>query len=81
MPATMTFKTLKTQALHLPPKRKTELAEALLQDEYERECLEKAEQCSRDIDSGKIGVRPYEDVMRDLRKYAKNLVAKATSKR
>jgi len=76
MPATMTFKTLKKQALHLPPKRKAELAEALLQDEYERECLEKAGQCSRDIDSGKEGTIPWDEAVRGFKK----IIAKASAK-
>ncbi len=76
MPATMTFKTLKSQALRLPPKRQAELAEALLQAEYERECLEKAEQTLRDYESGKITARPFDEVMKDLRKYSKSLSRK-----
>lgn len=82
MPATVTLKECKRQVSRLPRKQRTALAESILQEEYERECLEKAEQCFKDIEAGKVTVRPYEDVMRDLRNYAKSLTsAKAASKR
>ena len=76
MPATMTFKTFKEHALSLSPKRKAELAEALLQDEYERECLEKAKQTMRDYESRKVTARPFDEAMKELRKYSKSLSRK-----
>ena len=81
MPATVTLKQCKKQVSKLPRKQRTALAEDILQEEYERECLEKAKQCFKGIEAGKVGVRPYEEAMRDLRKYGKTLVTKATAKR
>lgn len=82
MPATVTLKQCKKQVSQLPRKQRTALAEDILQEDYERECFEKAEQCFKDIEAGKVGVRPYAEAMRDLRSYAKSLTsAKNASKR
>ena len=42
MPATVTFKQCKRQISHLHRKQRTALEEDILQEDYERECLEKA---------------------------------------
>lgn len=81
MPATVTLKECKARVDKLPRKQRTALAETILQEDYERECLEKAKECFKGIESGKVGVRPYEEAMRDLRKYGKTIVAKAIAKR
>ena len=76
MPATMTFKTVKKQALLLPQKQKSKLTEALLQDEYEQQCWDAAKQASQDYKAGKTTARPAEDVMRDIKAYSKKLSRK-----
>lgn len=73
MPTTVTLKECKRQVSQLPRKQQTALAEDILQAEYERECLEKAEQALRDYESGKITARPADEAMRDFRKYSKSL--------
>ena len=73
MPATMTFKIVKEQALLLPKKQKSMLAEALLQDEYEAECLRKVKETHRGIKNGTISEKPLDVALRDLETFRKSL--------
>ena len=73
MPATVTLKQCKKQISQLPRKQRTALAENILQEEYESECLEKVDQTYKTFKAEKGKAIPHVKAMQEFKAYSKGL--------
>lgn len=72
MGGAITYRECKKQIGKLPLKQQLKLAGAILDANYERECLEAAKKALCDYKAGKVEALPYEEVLAGMRAKAKS---------